>query len=341
PARRVPPLRAAAGPAAAVLALLVLLWPLWRRLNLQETEETAMGALVPSVPAARADDGTAEAERARLLGGKYELKAMIGRGGMAHVWEAYDRSQGRPAAVKKVIIPEGPRAAYRRALALQEARTLSSLRHPAIVEIYEALELDSGLYLVFEFLQGKTLQQILAEERRLPWSRVRAVLLPACQALEFAHAHGFVHRDFKPSNVMVTRDGRVKVMDFGIARALSEGVAPVEAGVEPQGPGPSLSLARTSNLVGTPGYRPPEAERGLVSTAFDVYSLGAVAFEAVTGELPPRAGPGSTERVWERLQLRCPELPARVGKAIQACLVPEMGSRAQSVQYFRCQALES
>ena len=341
PSRGLPWRGAGAAGAAALLALGCL--PAWRRLNDQDVDVVRVGA-ARRAPAVSQDTALlAQAERDGLLAGKYQLTQMIGRGGMAQVWEARDLSLGRLAAVKKVHLPEGSRAQSRRALALQEARTLASLRHPNIVDIYEVLELPAGLFLVFEFLHGKTLQQILAEERRLPWPRLKEILQPVCAALEFAHARGFVHRDLKPSNVMVTADGRVKVMDFGIARMVCEGDSPVEAvaGADGPNPGGGLVLGRTSNLVGTPGYRPPEAERGVVSTAFDVYSMGAVAFEALTGDLPPRPGPGSPERVMARLDERAAGLPPGAAKAIRDALEPEMGRRPASVEFFRCQALES
>ncbi|MBI3296849.1 MAG: serine/threonine protein kinase [Elusimicrobia bacterium] len=325
---------------AAGLAALVFL-PLWRRLNLQQVEVVPMRRGPRQAVPAR--DMVAEAERAGLLAGKYQLKTLIGRGGMAMVWEAHDHSLNRAAAVKKIQLPEGPRSGSRRSLALQEAKTLVTLRHPNIVDIYEVIESPAGLYLVFEFLQGKTLQQILAEKKRLPWGRLRELLRPVCAGLEYAHARGFVHRDLKPSNVMVTPDGRVKIMDFGIARALVEGDQALDlVGTSEEEPGKrGMVLARTSNLVGTPGYRPPEAERGVVSTAFDVYSLGAVAFEALVGQLPPRAGPGSVEHAAIRLKELVPDLPPAAAAAILASLEPDLSRRPQSAHYFRSRALDS
>lgn len=337
PARPLPALPPAAGGGALIAAL--VLWPFWKRLNVQETEVTAFGAPRKKVAPTQAPNYLAEAEEARLLSGRYELRRLIGRGGMAMVWEGYDRSARRAAAVKKIIIPEGPRAESRRQLALQEARTLVTLRHPNVVNIIEVLDLPTGLYLVFEFLSGKTLQQILAERRRLPWVELKAVLRPVCAALDFAHARGFVHRDLKPSNIMVGRDGTVKVMDFGIARALVEGDQALDLVADSHTPHPAL-LARTSNLVGTPGYRPPEAEKGVVSVAFDVFSLGAVAYESLTGELPPRPGAGSVAAAARRLQELAPEVPVAAQRAITASLEPELGRRPGSLTSFKSQALE-
>ncbi|MBI5595335.1 MAG: serine/threonine protein kinase [Elusimicrobia bacterium] len=334
------PRTVAVGSGAAALLALGLL-PFWRRLNLQDVDVLVVGTHRAQRRAA-VPDILAEAEKAGLLAGKYELRGVIGRGGMAKVWQAHDRSTGREVAVKKVALPEGPRAEQRRNLALLEARTLTTLRHPNIVDIFEVVDNPAGLFLVFEFLHGKTLQQILAEERTVTLERLSTILRPSCAALEFAHSRGFVHRDFKPSNVMVLTTGAVKVMDFGIARALSEGDQAEDlVGVDPAAAeGRGMQLARTSNLVGTPGYRPPEAEKGIVSTAFDVYSMGAVTYEALVGELPPRPGPGSLERVWLRLKERAPGIPQQAGRAIQAALDPDYTKRPASIQYFRCQALE-
>lgn len=338
PSRHFPTMPPAAGGGGLVAAL--LFWPFWKRLNVQEVETTAFGAPRKKVLPTQAPDYLAEAEEARLLSGRYELRRLIGRGGMAMVWEGYDRSARRAAAVKKIIIPEGPRAESRRQLALQEARTLVTLRHPNVVNIIEVLDLPTGLYLVFEFLSGKTLQQILAERRRLPWIELKAVLKPVCAALDFAHARGFVHRDLKPSNIMVGRDGIVKVMDFGIARALVEGDQALDLVADPgHTPHPAL-LARTSNLVGTPGYRPPEAEKGVVSVAFDVYSLGALTYESLTGELPPRPGAASVAAAARRLQELAPDVPVAAQRAIVASLEPELGRRPGSLTSFKSQALE-
>ncbi|TBR25602.1 hypothetical protein EPO15_01920, partial [bacterium] len=136
-------------PAAAGGALVAaaLFWPFWKRLNVQDVETTPFRAPRPTRPTS-APDYLAEAEEARLLGGRYELRRLIGRGGMAQVWEGFDKAARRPAAVKKIIIPEGPRAESRRQLALQEARTLVTLRHPNVVDFYEVLEIPTGLYLV-------------------------------------------------------------------------------------------------------------------------------------------------------------------------------------------------
>lgn len=175
------------------------------------------------VPAAAVPDPIAEAERAGLLAGKYQLRGRIASGESAEVWEAQDISLGRSATLKKVDIPAGPGTDSRRASVFQEAKTLGSLRHPNIVDIYEVLDIPAGLYLVFEHLQGDTLQQILAKEKRLSWARVKAILQPVCTALEFAHQSGFAHRNLNPSNIMVTADGGVKIVDFAIAGVLADG----------------------------------------------------------------------------------------------------------------------
>ncbi|MDE2292221.1 MAG: serine/threonine protein kinase, partial [Elusimicrobia bacterium] len=206
-----------------------------------------------------------------------------GRGGMGRVWEAVDATLQRPVAIKEMS-PDLAADPALRELYLKEARTLATLRHPNIVEIFEILDTPPSLYLALEWVNGKTLQHVLAERRRLAYETARGVLEPVCDALAAAHAMGIVHRDLKPSNIMIGADGRVKLMDFGIARSLGDSgsaAAPVTGG-----PVSPLTAARTRTLAGTPAYRPPEAVQGLITPAFDVFSLGVCLYEALTGELP-------------------------------------------------------
>lgn len=217
-----------------------------------------------------------------LLAGKYRLDRLAGQGGMGRVWKAFDLNLERPVAVKEM----SPAAAARpelRALYLKEARALASVQHANLVEIFEVMETPEQVYLVMEWVSGKTLQQVLAEKGALGLGAAKAVLAPVCEALAAAHARGLVHRDLKPANLMVSSSGRVKLIDFGIAREL--GTAP--EGGEEAGAAPSvLTAARTRTLAGTPAYAPPEARQGLVSPLFDVFSLGVCAYEFVTNRLP-------------------------------------------------------
>lgn len=256
-------------------AVPVLLPALKERLARRRTVGTGKAAAAPAKPEPAVDG---------LLAGKYSLERIAGRGGMGRVWRALDTSLERRVAVKEMA-PELASMPELKALYLKEARALAAIRHPNVVEIYEVLDLPPQVYLIIEWVSGKTLQQILAEKQRLPLDMVKAVITPVCDALAFAHSQGLVHRDLKPSNIMATTDGAVKLMDFGIARSVGE-KAPDPEDPPTAGPSSVLNAARTRTIAGTPAYRPPEAQRGLISPAFDVYSLGVCVYELLSGALP-------------------------------------------------------
>ncbi|MBI4676529.1 MAG: protein kinase [Elusimicrobia bacterium] len=217
----------------------------------------------------------------RLLGGpaaapqaaggfwtKYRLVGAVGTGGMGVVYEALDSSLDRRVAIKKmrdeIRLDRRERERF-----LQEARTVASLRHPNIVEIYSIVEDGGDIYLVFEFAVGKTLHEVLSESGPLPFEKAERILKDACEAVGYAHAHKVVHRDIKPSNIMVTDEG-AKVMDFGVARQAKDAATKV----------------MTNTVVGTPPYMAPESEQGTVGPQSDVYGLGVVFYEMLAGKLP-------------------------------------------------------
>ncbi|PJA15512.1 MAG: hypothetical protein CO113_11480 [Elusimicrobia bacterium CG_4_9_14_3_um_filter_62_55] len=256
-----------------------------------------------------------DAAEPELLAGKYRLDQLIGRGGMGKVWKAFDTTLDRPVAVKEMVALDDEderKALYQ--LYQKEARTLAALRHPGIVDIYEVVEHQDSIFLIFEWVDGKTVHQILAEEHKLPLHRVVAILEPVCQALSFAHEQGVVHRDLKPANIMVTRDGVVKLMDFGIARA---GGDPVFAETA-EGRGDPLSANRTQTVAGTPAYRGPEAVRGIVTPAFDIYSLGASFYEMLTGRLP--FGPSGQESVHATPFVAASKLAPGLSRSVDALI---------------------
>src|SRR5437763_455206 len=166
----------------------------------------------------------------RLLGGRYQVGEVLGYGGMAEVHRGRDLRLGRDVAIKllrtDLARDETFQIRFRR-----EAQNAASLNHPAIVAVYDTGEETAPTgetipYIVMEFVSGRTLKEVLAAEGRLMPRRALEIVADICAALEFSHRHGIIHRDIKPGNVMLTPTGQVKVMDFGIARALASGGSP-------------------------------------------------------------------------------------------------------------------
>ncbi|MDQ1683070.1 MAG: eukaryotic-like serine/threonine-protein kinase [Frankiaceae bacterium] len=216
-----------------------------------------------------------DAPEPRLLGGRYELGGPIGHGGMADVHAGHDTRLGRAIAVKilKADLSSDPlfHSRFRR-----EAQSSAALNHPSIVAVYDTGEDETGPitqpYIVMEFVDGRTLREVLHEEGRLMPRRALEIGAEICSALEYSHEHGIVHRDIKPANVMLTRTGAIKVMDFGIARAASQA---------------SVSVTQTAAVLGTAQYLSPEQARGeSVDARSDIYSLGCLMYELVTGQPP-------------------------------------------------------
>lgn len=207
--------------------------------------------------------------RAGNFWSRYEKIARAGSGGMGVVYEARDRFLERKVAVKKLRdeIKNDPEERQR---FISEARLVASLHHPHIVEIYSIVEEDSDLYIVFEFVKGRTLQKILEENKALRFSYACQVLRAVCKAVDYAHRKGVVHRDIKPSNIMIGDEGIVKVMDFGVARQAK------------------VTLARTQTNVfaGTPTYMAPEADGEIPRRESDIFSLAVCLFEMLSGRLP-------------------------------------------------------
>ncbi|MEV7194999.1 Stk1 family PASTA domain-containing Ser/Thr kinase [Streptomyces sp. NPDC093510] len=217
-------------------------------------------------------------EEPRRLGGRYELGQVLGRGGMAEVYLAHDTRLGRTVAVKtlRVDLARDPsfQARFRR-----EAQSAASLNHPAIVAVYDTGEdyVDgvSIPYIVMEYVDGSTLRELLHSGRKLLPERAMEMTIGILQALEYSHRNGIVHRDIKPANVMLTRNGQVKVMDFGIARAMGDS---------------GMTMTQTSAVIGTAQYLSPEQAKGeQVDARSDLYSTGCLLYELLTVR-PPFVG---------------------------------------------------
>ncbi|MDX2040225.1 MAG: protein kinase [Acidobacteriota bacterium] len=216
----------------------------------------------------------------------YQIVSRIGEGGMGEVWLAEDKNLGRQVAIK-LLPAEFTGDADRLRRFEQEARAASALNHPNIVTVHEIGEVDGLHFLVTEFVNGRTLRQLLADGR-LPSVQVLDIAEQIAEALAAAHGAGIIHRDIKPENVMLRRDGYVKVLDFGLAKLTA--IAPADSGSLSQMD--TLRAAQTNPgvILGTPRYMSPEQARGTgVDSRTDLFSLGVVIYELLTGE-PPFTG---------------------------------------------------
>ena len=211
-----------------------------------------------------------------LLAGRYRLTTELGRGGMGVVWQAYDELLHREVAVKEVHFPADLPADDRERLAgrtLREARAVAAVETPAAVRVFDIVEQDGRPWIVMELVRGRTLTAVLHERSGLPPGEVATIGLALLEALETAHAAGVLHRDVKPSNVLMGDDGRVALTDFGIATVDGDG-----------------DTTTTGVIVGSPSYVAPERVHGEPSTpAADLWSLGATLWTAAEGR-PPYAG---------------------------------------------------
>ncbi|HXO51950.1 MAG TPA: Stk1 family PASTA domain-containing Ser/Thr kinase [Mycobacterium sp.] len=211
------------------------------------------------------------------LSDRYELGEILGFGGMSEVHLARDLRLHRDVAVKvlRADLARDPSFYLR---FRREAQNAAALNHPAIVAVYDTGEAETAAgplpYIVMEYVDGITLRDIVHNDGPIPPRKALEIISDACQALNFSHQHGIIHRDVKPANIMISRTGAVKVMDFGIARALAD----------------SHSVTQTAAVIGTAQYLSPEQARGdSVDARSDVYSLGCVLYEILTGE-PPFVG---------------------------------------------------
>jgi eukaryotic-like serine/threonine-protein kinase len=206
----------------------------------------------------------------RTLAGRYRLEEVIGRGGMSTVYRGTDLELGRTVAVKVALDPLVEQSPIYLARFTREATAGAAIDHPGVVTVYDAGADGPTRFIVMEFVPGKSLADILRERSPLDPAEAADIAAQAADALSAAHARGIIHRDIKPGNIMVTPDGTVKVLDFGIARAVDSG-----------------TLTQTATVLGTSAYMSPEQALGQPADArSDIYSLGCVLYEMLTGEPP-------------------------------------------------------
>jgi serine/threonine-protein kinase len=266
----------------------------------------------------------------RLLSNRYELGETLGYGGMSEVHRGRDVRLGREVAVK-VLRADLARDPQFQERFRREAQNAAALNHPAIVAVYDTGETRTDYgplpYIVMEFVDGRTLRDIVKTEGPLPGQRAMEIMADVCAALDFSHRHGIVHRDVKPANVMITRNGAVKVMDFGIARAVADGQA---------------AVTQTAAVIGTAQYLSPEQARGeAVDARSDVYAAGCVLFELLTGE-PPFTGDSPVAVAYQHVR-EDPKPPSalnpRVSPALDAVVLKAMAkgpaNRYQSAAEMR------
>jgi serine/threonine-protein kinase len=259
-----------------------------------------------------------------LVANRYELEELVGTGGMSSVYRALDTLLERKVALKILHSHYGDDEEYVERFR-REARSVAQLSHPNIVTVIDRGEDDGRQYIVFEYIDGESLKQLVDRSGPLPARRVIELGLQIADALAFAHQHGLVHRDVKPQNVLINGDGEAKVTDFGIARSLD-----VEHGV-----------TQTGTVLGTSNYLSPEQARGqTVTPATDVYSLGVVLYELLTGEVP---FPGENfvavamKHINEpppSLLERRPDVPVRLIYAVERALAKDPADRFPSMDAF-------
>lgn len=204
--------------------------------------------------------------------GRYDLREELGRGAMGVVYHGFDPTIGRDVAVKTLRLSEAGTGLSREELIGRfqtEARAAGLLTHPNIVVVYDAGEEEGLFYITMEFVEGRSLQSMIDAHQTFPVSRVMKLMEQVCSALDFAHQHNVVHRDIKPANLMLTADDVAKITDFGTAKILQFGTA------------------QTAHVMGTPSYMSPEQVKGKpVDGRSDIFSLGVILYELMTGEKP-------------------------------------------------------
>ncbi|KAE8762691.1 Stk1 family PASTA domain-containing Ser/Thr kinase [Georgenia thermotolerans] len=275
----------------------------------------------------------------RVLAGRYEVGELIGRGGMAEVHIGYDNRLSRTVAIKvlRSDLAKDPtfQARFRR-----EAQSAAALNHPSIVAVYDSgEEIVTGLgnqtttvpYIVMEYVEGHTVRSLLAGGDPVPIDEAVDIVVGVLNALEYSHHEGIVHRDIKPGNIMLTPTGAVKVMDFGIARAMTDSAA---------------TMTQTHAVVGTAQYLSPEQARGeVVDARSDLYSTGCLLYELLTGQ-PPFQGDSAVAVAYQHVREMpkppsavTPDVPESLDRVVLKALAKDRDDRYADAAHMRTDLL--
>ena len=276
----------------------------------QDLKARLLISVAPS-PGPRAQAGPSTASV--VLDKRYEIKGELGEGGMAKVYEGWDRVLAKKVAVKKMH-SWLKRYPVEHARFVQEARIVSKLNHPNIVGVHGIIEQGGEIYLIFDFVDGKTLADLLKEKISLPFEESRQILKGVCEAISYAHKNNIIHRDLKPGNIMLDKSGTVLVMDFGLASELRE----------------SFTRVTHQTSSGTPAYMGPEQYLGVVKRESDVYGIGVCLYEMLTGKLPFAAGDimqQKNDKSFSQVSSMMPWLPSGIDELITRSLDPEPSHR--------------
>jgi beta-lactam-binding protein with PASTA domain len=260
----------------------------------------------------------------QVFGDRYEVEGRIGAGGMAEVWRGHDRVLNRTVAIK-TLLPQFASDASFVDRFRREAQAAARLNHPGIVSVYDSGTDGDTPYIVMEFIEGRTLADYLASGKTIPPMESAKIAQDIAEALAVAHAQGVIHRDIKPANVMVTRDGKLLVMDFGIARLIS---------------GPETA-PQTSAVLGTASYLSPEQAQGQpVDARTDIYALGVVLYEMLTGR-PPFTGDSPMAIAYKQVNATPPapssanpDVPPELDAVVMRALSKNPANRYQSGKEF-------
>ncbi|MCL6537327.1 MAG: Stk1 family PASTA domain-containing Ser/Thr kinase [Acidothermus sp.] len=276
------------------------------------------------------DETQIDRQPRRILGDRYELGEIIGYGGMAEVHRGRDLRLGREVAIKTLRVDLARDTTFQTRFR-REAQSAAALNHPSIVAVYDTGEsLLDGVavpYIVMEYVDGRTLRDILKLEPHILPRRALEIVADVLDALDYSHRNGIVHRDIKPGNIMITRDGQVKVMDFGIARAVAQS---------------SATVTQTAAVIGTAQYLSPEQARGEpVDQRSDIYSTGCLLYELLTGT-PPFTGESAVAVAYQHVREDPvppsrinPDVPPAVDAIVMKALAKNPANRYQSAAEMR------